>query len=55
MVVKEKMIGGIQMLGPSGGKRNSIRIVVRNRDTLWRPLGHDFEILSNLLFGIGLV
>jgi len=29
MVVKEKMIGGIQMLGPSDGKQHSIRIVVR--------------------------
>ena len=27
MVVKEKMIGGIQMLGPSGGQQNSILIV----------------------------
>ena len=27
MVVKEKMIGGIQMLGPSGGQQDSIRIV----------------------------
>jgi galactan endo-1,6-beta-galactosidase len=26
-----------------------------NRDTLWRPLGHDFEILSNLLSCIALV
>ncbi len=27
MVVKEKMIGCIQMLGPSGGQQNSILIV----------------------------
>jgi hypothetical protein len=55
MVVKEKMIGGIQMLGPSGGQQNSILIVGRNRDTLGRPLGHDFAIVSNLLSCIGLV
>src|ERR1700693_4411644 len=29
MVVKEKMSGGIQMLGPSGGQQNSILIVGR--------------------------
>jgi hypothetical protein len=29
MVVKRKMIGGIQMLGPSGGQQNSILIVGR--------------------------
>ena len=30
-VVKEKMIGCIQMLGPSGGKQNSMLIVGRTQ------------------------
>ena len=44
------MIGRMQMLGSSGGKQNSILIVGPTE----LPYG-DFEILANLLSGIGLV
>ena len=55
MVVKEKMIGCIQMLGPSGGQQDSIRIIGQTELRFGETLGHHFELLSNLLSGIGLV
>jgi hypothetical protein len=59
MVVKEKrsvkMIGCIQMLGPTGGQQDSIRIVGQTELRLANAWGHHFEFLSNLLSGIGLV
>ena len=55
MVVKGKMIGCIQMLGPSGGQQDSIRIIGQTELRFGETLGHHFELLSNLLSGIGLV
>ena len=50
-----KMIGCIQMLGPTGGQQDSIRIVGQTELRWENAWGHHFELLSNLLSGIGLV